>query len=163
RSAIFSTRRSNTRRSPTARGGRLPRRSSSSPASRSRFTSSTRRWKGSSIPASGSKGMGTPVLEVDDLRIHYLTRFGQKIQAVDGVSFSLEEGEILGIAGESGCGKTTLVSGCMGLYLPPLYHTSGDVRVAGRSIVGMSVEQNRKEVLGQLVAMIPQGALNSLN
>jgi peptide/nickel transport system ATP-binding protein len=107
--------------------------------------------------------MTTPVLEVEDLRIHYLTRFGQRVQAVDGVSFALQEGEILGIAGESGCGKTTLVSGCMGLYMPPLYHTSGDVRVAGRSIVGMGLEQNRKEVLGQLVAMIPQGALNSLN
>src|SRR6476659_7996462 len=98
-----------------------------------------------------------PVLEVEDLRVHYLTRFGDKIQAVDGVSFELQKGEILGIAGESGCGKTTLVSGCMGLYIPPLHHTSGDVRVDGESIVGMSVERNRKEVLGQKVAMIPQG------
>lgn len=104
-----------------------------------------------------------PVLEVEDLRVHYLTRFGKHIQAVDGVTFSLKEGEILGIAGESGCGKTTLVSGCMGLYIPPLYHTSGDVRVAGKSIIGMSVEENRKQVLGRLVSMIPQGALNSLN
>ena len=40
-----------------------------------------------------------PVLEVDNLRVHYLTRFGKKIQAVDGVSFALKEGEILGIAG----------------------------------------------------------------
>jgi peptide/nickel transport system ATP-binding protein len=107
--------------------------------------------------------MAPPVLEVDNLRVHYLTRFGVKIRAVDGVSFSLKEGEILGIAGESGCGKTTLVSGCMGLYLPPLYHTSGDVRIEGKSIVGMNVEQNRKEVLGTRIAMIPQGALNSLN
>src|SRR3954468_12450311 len=107
--------------------------------------------------------MAPPVLEVDNLRVHYLTRFGAKVQAVDGVSFSLKEGEILGIAGESGCGKTTLVSGCMGLYLPPLYHTSGDVRIAGQSIIGMSVEENRKEVLGRRIAMIPQGALNSLN
>jgi peptide/nickel transport system ATP-binding protein len=103
------------------------------------------------------------VLEVDDLRIHYLTRFGAKVQAVDGVSFRLQEGEILGIAGESGCGKTTLVSGCMGLYIPPLYLSSGDVRIEGKSIVGMNVEQNRREVLGRKVAMIPQGALNSLN
>lgn len=103
------------------------------------------------------------VLEVEDLRVHYLTRFGKVIQAVDGVSFELGEGEILGIAGESGCGKTTLVSGCMGLYIPPLYRSSGDVRVDGQSLVGMSVEQNRKEILGRKVAMIPQGALNSLN
>jgi peptide/nickel transport system ATP-binding protein len=103
------------------------------------------------------------VLEVENLRVHYLTRFGDKIQAVDGVSFELKEGEILGIAGESGCGKTTLVSGCMGLYIPPLHHTSGDVRIDGKSIVGMSLEANRKQVLGQKIAMIPQGALNSLN
>src|SRR5262245_48924053 len=104
-----------------------------------------------------------PVLEVDNLRVHYLTRFGKKIQAVDGVTFALNEGEILGIAGESGCGKTTLVSGCMGLYIPPLHHTSGDVRIAGKSIIGMSVEENRKQVLGRQISMIPQGALNSLN
>ena len=104
-----------------------------------------------------------PIFEVDQLRAHYLTRFGQKIQAVDGVSFRLKEGEILGIAGESGCGKTTLVSACMGLYIPPLHLSSGDVKVDGKSIIGMDVELNRKNVLGRLVSMIPQGALNSLN
>jgi peptide/nickel transport system ATP-binding protein len=103
------------------------------------------------------------VLEVEDLRVHYVTRFGAKIQAVDGVSFKLKQGEILGIAGESGCGKTTLVSGCMGLYIPPLYHSSGDVRIDGKSIIGLGQERNRKEVLGRQIAMIPQGALNSLN
>ena len=107
--------------------------------------------------------MATPIFEVDNLRAHYLTRFGQKIQAVDGVTFALKEGDILGIAGESGCGKTTLVSACMGLYIPPLHLSSGDVRVEGKSIIGMDVETHRKNVLGRQVAMIPQGALNSLN
>jgi peptide/nickel transport system ATP-binding protein len=107
--------------------------------------------------------MGAPIFEVEALRAHYLTRFGQKIQAVDGVTFALNEGEILGIAGESGCGKTTLVSACMGLYIPPLHLTSGDVRVEGTSIIGTSVEQNRRQVLGRRISMIPQGALNSLN
>ncbi|MEO8177742.1 MAG: ABC transporter ATP-binding protein [Deltaproteobacteria bacterium] len=104
-----------------------------------------------------------PVLEVDRLRVHYLTRFGVRVQAVDDVSFQLRQGEILGIAGESGCGKTTLVSGCMGLFIPPLYHSSGDVRISGQSIIGMNREQIRKDVLGRKIAMIPQGALNSLN
>jgi peptide/nickel transport system ATP-binding protein len=103
------------------------------------------------------------ILEVEHLKLHYLTRFGDRIQAVDDVSFTLQEGEILGIAGESGCGKTTLVSGLMGLLIPPLQHTSGDVRIGGRSIVGLDVETNRREVLGRLISMIPQGALNSLN
>jgi peptide/nickel transport system ATP-binding protein len=107
--------------------------------------------------------MSTPIFEVDNLRAHYLTRFGQKIQAVDGVSFSLNEGQILGIAGESGCGKTTLVSACMGLYIPPLHLSSGDVRIEGKSIIGMNVETNRRDILGRKISMIPQGALNSLN
>jgi peptide/nickel transport system ATP-binding protein len=104
-----------------------------------------------------------PILEVKNLRLHYLTRFGAKIHAVEDVSFQLAEGEILGIAGESGCGKTTLVNGLMGLVIPPLVHTSGDVSIAGRSIVGLPAGTVRKEILGRMIAMIPQGALNSLN
>jgi len=107
--------------------------------------------------------MSSPVFEVEDLRAHYLTRFGHTIQAVDGVSFALEAGEVLGIAGESGCGKTTLVSACMGLYIPPLHLSGGDVRIEGKSIIGMDRETNRRDILGKKVAMIPQGALNSLN
>jgi peptide/nickel transport system ATP-binding protein len=108
------------------------------------------------------------ILEVEDLRLHYLTRSGVRVQAVDGVSFSVAEGEVLGIAGESGCGKTTLVSGCMGLFMPPLFHGSGDVRITGESILGgggpgKDREKHRRDVLGRKIAMIPQGALNSLN
>lgn len=104
-----------------------------------------------------------PIFEVDDLHLHYLTRFGQKIHAVSGVSFEMEQGEVLGIAGESGCGKSTLVNGCMGLFIPPLYPTSGDVRVADESIMGRTPKDIRKNVLAKKIAMIPQGAFNSLN
>ena len=103
------------------------------------------------------------ILEVDDLRLHYLTRLGKRVQAVDGVSFQLQPGEILGIAGESGCGKTTLVSGLMGLLMPPLHLTSGAVRIAGRDILRLPPAEVRRSVLGRDIAMIPQGALNSLN
>jgi peptide/nickel transport system ATP-binding protein len=103
------------------------------------------------------------IFEVQDLHLHYLTRFGDKIHAVSGVSFSLEEGEILGIAGESGCGKTTLVSGCMGLFIPPLKPTSGDVRVNGESLMNRTPKDIRKNVLARKVSMIPQGAFNALN
>jgi peptide/nickel transport system ATP-binding protein len=103
------------------------------------------------------------ILEVEDLRMHYVTRSGARVQAVDGVSFSVAEGEVLGVAGESGCGKTTLVSGCMGLFTPPLHRGSGQVRISGESILGGDPEQHRKHVLGRKIAMIPQGALNSLN
>jgi peptide/nickel transport system ATP-binding protein len=103
------------------------------------------------------------ILEVEDLRLHYLTRLGRRVQAVDGVSFQLQPGEILGIAGESGCGKTTLVSGLMGLLMPPLHLTSGAVRIAGRDILRLPPAEVRRSVLGRDIAMIPQGALNSLN
>jgi len=104
-----------------------------------------------------------PIFDVIDLNLHYLTRFGDTIHAVSGVSFSLEKGEVLGIAGESGCGKSTLVNGCMGLIIPPLYPTSGDVRVGGESIMNRTPQDIRKNVLARKVAMIPQGAFNSLN
>lgn len=105
----------------------------------------------------------TPTLEVRNLSLHYLTRSGVKVQAVDDVSFRLERGDVLGIAGESGCGKTTLVSGCMGLFAPPLYRTSGDILVAGQSIARLGAASIREQILGRKVTMIPQGALNSLN
>lgn len=103
------------------------------------------------------------VFEVKNLSLHYLTRFGSKVHAVSDVSFEIEEGEILGIAGESGCGKTTLVSGCMGLFIPPLYPTSGEVIVDGESLMGRTPEEVRENVLSKKVSMIPQGAFNSLN
>ena len=107
--------------------------------------------------------MSHPVLSVEALSAYYRARSGLEVRAVDDVSFSVAEGEILGIAGESGCGKTTLVNACMGQFLPPLLHAHGDVKVDGASILGMAPEQYRSRVLGRLVSMIPQGALNSLN
>ena len=53
--------------------------------------------------------MSDNVFEVDHLGLYYLGRFGDKTHAVTDVSFSMKQGEILGIAGESGCGKSTLV------------------------------------------------------
>jgi peptide/nickel transport system ATP-binding protein len=103
------------------------------------------------------------ILEVKDLSLHYLTRFGQKIGAVTDVSFTMNQGEILGIAGESGCGKSTLVNGLMGLFIPPLYPTGGDVLVNGESIMNRTPQDIRKSVLSQKVSMIPQGAFNALN
>jgi len=103
------------------------------------------------------------ILEVKDLTLHYLTRFGQKIHAVTDVSFTMKQGEILGIAGESGCGKSTLVNGLMGLFIPPLYPTSGDVLVSGESLMNRTPKDIRSNILSQKVSMIPQGAFNALN
>jgi len=107
--------------------------------------------------------MSNPVFEVENLSLHYLTRFGTKVHAVTDVSFTMQQGEILGIAGESGCGKSTLVNGLMGLFIPPLYPSQGDVRVGGESLMNRNEVDIRKNVLSRKVSMIPQGAFNALN
>ena len=112
--------------------------------------------------------MSENVFEVENLSLYYLGRFGDKTHAVTNVSFSMKQGEILGIAGESGCGKSTLVSGLMGMCIPPLYPESGDVRVRNEkgemeSLMNRSIEDIRSNVLAQKVSMIPQGAFNALN
>ena len=112
--------------------------------------------------------MSDNVFEVEHLGLYYLGRFGDKTHAVTDVSFSMKQGEILGIAGESGCGKSTLVSGLMGMCIPPLYPEKGDVRVRNEngemeSLMHRSIEDIRSNVLAQKVSLIPQGAFNALN
>src|SRR5690606_12434183 len=85
------------------------------------------------------------------------------VWAVNGVSLAVRPGEVLGIAGESGCGKTTLAHLLACHLEPPLYLLKGQIRVAGRDPLTLSPERLRREVRGELVAMLPQGALNALN
>ncbi len=103
------------------------------------------------------------VLEVKDLTTKYITRYGDNVYAVDGVSLAVEEGKSLGIAGESGCGKSTLALSLMGYYFPPLYYTSGDIVIDGQKITGMEPDEVRKLILGKEIAYIPQAAMNALN
>ena len=107
--------------------------------------------------------MGKVMLEVRNLKTKYVTRFHEDVYAVDGVSFSIEEGKSLGIAGESGCGKSTLALSMMGYYFPPLHYMSGDIIIDGQNISGMDPDQVRKTILGKEIAYIPQAAMNALN
>jgi len=104
-----------------------------------------------------------PIFEAKNLSLHYLTHFGSKVHAAVDISFELKEGEILGIAGESGCGKTTLVSGLSGMCIPPLHYTSGELFVNGQPLLERSLEDIRENVLAREISMIPQGAYNALN
>ena len=72
------------------------------------------------------------ILKVDDLRCHYAID-GSTVKAVDGVSFSLEEGEIIGLIGESGSGKTTIAHSIMGL-LPENARRSGTISYRGTDL-----------------------------
>jgi len=107
--------------------------------------------------------MGKVMLEVRNLKTKYVTRFHEDVYAVDGVSFTIEEGKSLGVAGESGCGKSTLALSMMGYYFPPLHYMSGEIIIDGKNISGMDPDEVRKTILGTEIAYIPQAAMNALN
>jgi ABC-type dipeptide/oligopeptide/nickel transport system ATPase component len=103
-----------------------------------------------------------PVLEVNDLKTHFFTREGV-VQAVDGISFSLEKGKTLGIVGESGCGKSVTALSIMGLIpKPPAKIVSGEVLFDGKDLTKLS-EGEMQHIRGNEVAMIFQDPMTSLN
>ena len=82
-----------------------------------------------------------PLLEVDSLVTEFETDEG-RVRAVDGVSFNVEEGETLGIVGESGCGKSVTAHSIMRLLPQPMGQiVGGSVRFRGRDLAGLSVEE----------------------
>jgi oligopeptide/dipeptide ABC transporter ATP-binding protein len=98
-----------------------------------------------------------PLLEVDGLVKHYVDARGVKVRAVDSVSFTLHTGEVLGIVGESGCGKTTLGRTLMRLMEP----TSGAIRINGEDFIakrGAALKAARRNL--QMVFQDPFGSLN---
>ena len=103
-----------------------------------------------------------PLLELRDLRTYFYTREGV-VQAVDGVSFALEEGRTLGIVGESGCGKSVTALSIMGLIpRPPAKIVGGEVVFRGRDLTKLS-ERELEDVRGNEIAMIFQDPMTSLN
>jgi peptide/nickel transport system ATP-binding protein len=102
-----------------------------------------------------------PLLQVNDLRTRFHTDDGV-LQAVDGVTFSVEPGEVLGIVGESGCGKSVTVLTIMGLNDPRLSSSTGEVLFRDENLLTASARRLR-EVRGNEIAMIFQDPMTSLN
>ena len=103
-----------------------------------------------------------PLLEVRDLRVHFKTDRGT-VKAVDGVSWSITEGETLAIVGESGSGKSVSAMTILGLIQsPPATFPSGDILLRGRSLMKMPEKQQRR-LRGKEIAMIFQDPLTALN
>jgi oligopeptide transport system ATP-binding protein len=106
--------------------------------------------------------MGERLLVVEDLRMHFHTRDGV-VRAVDGVSYTLDAGETLGVVGESGSGKSVHVLTMMGLVpVPPGRVEGGRVEFKGRSLLDMGPDEIRA-IRGNEIAMIFQDPMTSLN
>jgi len=101
------------------------------------------------------------LLEVEDLRTHFKTREGE-VRAVDGVSFEVEEGSVLGIVGESGCGKSVTSLSIMGLVQSPGRVVSGAIRFEGRDLTTMA-DKALEDIRGKQISMIFQDPMTSLN
>jgi peptide/nickel transport system ATP-binding protein len=101
------------------------------------------------------------LLEVRDLRVEFPTRHGTLV-AVDGVSFHIDEGEVLGVVGESGAGKSLTGSAIIGLLEPPGRIAGGRILLGGRRIDNLSYEQLRA-LRGSEIGMVFQDPLASLN
>src|ERR671921_257543 len=101
------------------------------------------------------------LLEVKNLRTQFKTRAGI-VRAVDGVSFHLEEGELLGLVGESGCGKSITAMSVMRLISPPGEIVGGEILFAGENLLAAS-EDRMREIRGDDIAMIFQDPMTSLN
>ena len=104
-----------------------------------------------------------PLLEVRNLKVNLRLERQREVTAVDGVSFSLNRGETLGVVGESGCGKTLTASAIIGL-LPPYtgYISGGEVLFEGQDLTKKTDRQMR-EIRGRKISMIFQDPMSGLN
>lgn len=102
------------------------------------------------------------LLEVKDLRIHYITDDGT-VQAVNGIDLQLAEGEVLGLVGETGAGKTTTARGILRIVAdPPGKIVSGEILYKGEDLLKKSAKEVRK-IRGNQISMIFQDPMTALN
>jgi peptide/nickel transport system ATP-binding protein len=104
---------------------------------------------------------GAPLLAVEDLRTHFFTRAGV-VKAVDGVSFSVRCGEVLGLVGESGCGKSVTGFSIMGLVDPPGRIAGGRILFEGEDLARLA-EEPMRALRGERISMIFQDPMMTLN
>ncbi len=103
-----------------------------------------------------------PVLDVEGLKTYYTTLRGD-VKAVDNVSFQVEKGEALGVAGESGCGKTTMALSILRLLPSGGKIVAGKVTFDGVSLGDLTDDDLRKRVRWKGISLVFQGAMNALN
>ncbi|MGZ4161652.1 MAG: ATP-binding cassette domain-containing protein, partial [Neobacillus sp.] len=103
-----------------------------------------------------------PILQINDLKVSFQSR-KKFVTAVDGISFELKEGEILGIVGESGSGKSVTSLASMGLIpSPPGKIENGEILFDGKDLTKLS-EKDWRKIRGNQISMIFQEPMTSLN
>jgi peptide/nickel transport system ATP-binding protein len=102
-----------------------------------------------------------PLLELRDLVVEYGTERGS-VTAVNGVSLAIRPGEIFGLAGESGCGKSTIANAILQVLRPPGRVAGGEILFKGRNLIGLPESELRK-IRWRDIAIVFQSAMSSLN
>lgn len=105
--------------------------------------------------------MTTPLISIRNLCVDYITDAGD-VRACNNVSFDLAPGEVFGLAGESGCGKSTVAFSLMRLHKPPAFITGGEVIFNGEDILKYS-DERMQAFRWKEMSMVFQSAMNALN
>jgi peptide/nickel transport system ATP-binding protein len=115
-------------------------------------------------PAATAKG--DVLLDVRDLAVAYRDAGGREVRLIDGVTFQLRRGEALGLAGESGCGKTTTALALLGLLPANLYRAAGEIDInSSRGVMHVHhrTERGLRDLRWNTVSLVFQGAMNALD
>jgi peptide/nickel transport system ATP-binding protein len=103
-----------------------------------------------------------PLLEVSDLSVVFRRRGQRDVHAVDGVSFTVDSGEVVGLVGESGCGKSVTALAVTGLLPPRGVEVGGEARFGGTDLLTLD-PRTRRDLRGREIAMVFQDPISSLN
>jgi peptide/nickel transport system ATP-binding protein len=105
---------------------------------------------------------GDNLLEIENLRISFATSAGVA-KVLDGVNLAVRPGEIMGLVGESGCGKTTLANAILGTLAHNARHQSGTISFQGEDLLAMPGRRMQNEIRGRRITFIPQDPIGSFN